>query len=130
MATPQAAASFTQKQGKHALTLYRNLMKLQLRKIPEELRTLGDLYIKQEFRLHLDKANEDQMTKFLVGWTQYEQMLANQLDFSRSVKQMKEVLHNPALDELLNDKLTTDQQDALKDFKNVIYEAEKKKADS
>jgi reverse gyrase len=77
MATPQQAASFTVKQGKQALLLYRNLMKLQLRKIPEELRTLGDLYIKQEFRLHLDKANEDQMKKFLVGWSQYEQMLAN-----------------------------------------------------
>ncbi len=47
-------------------------MKLQMRKVPEELRTLGDLYIKQEFRLHLDKANEDQMTKFLRGWQQYE----------------------------------------------------------
>lgn len=72
MATPQQAASYTLKQGKHALTLYRNLMKLQLRKVPEELRSLGDLYIKQEFRLHLDKADEPQMKKFLIGWEQYE----------------------------------------------------------
>ncbi len=43
---------------------------------------------------------------------------------------MKQVLHNPEVDALLNDKLTTEQQDALKDFKNVIYEAEKKKAES
>ncbi len=77
MASPQQAASFTLKQGKSALTLYRNVMKLQMRKVPEELRTLGDLYIKQEFRLHLDKANEDQMTKFLIGWQQYESMLSN-----------------------------------------------------
>lgn len=83
-------------------------MKLQLRKVPEDLRELGDLYIKQEFRLHLDKANEDQMTKFLMGWQQYETMLTNQLDYSRSTKQMKDVLHNPDVDALLNDKLTED----------------------
>ena len=105
-------------------------MKLQIRKIPEDLRQLGDLYIKKEFRDHLDKADEDQMKKFLIGWGQYEQMLANQLDYSRNVNKMKEVLHNPAVDELLNDKLTGDQQEALKEFKNVIYESEKKKADS
>lgn len=83
-------------------------MKLQLRKVPEDLRELGDLYIKKEFRLHLDKANEDQMTKFLMGWQQYETMLTNQLDYSRSTKQMKDVLHNPDVDALLNDKLTED----------------------
>ena len=43
-------------------------MKLQMRKIPEELRNIGDLMIKQEFRLHLDTATEDQMGKFLIGW--------------------------------------------------------------
>ena len=40
---------------------------------------------------------------------------------------MKEVLHNPEVDKLLSDKLTTEQQDALKEFKDVIYETEKKK---
>jgi len=48
------------------------------------------------------------MEKFLRGWQQYEQMLSNQLDYSRSVKQMKQVLHNPDVDALLNDKLTTE----------------------
>ena len=126
----QQVASFTANQGRQALMLYRNLMKLQMRKVPEDLRQLGDLYIKQEFRLHLDKANEDQMTKFLRSWAQYEQMLAKQLDYSRSTTKMKEVLHNPEVDEMLSDKLTNDQQNALKEFKNVIYETEKKKADS
>lgn len=43
---------------------------------------------------------------------------------------MKQVLHNPEIDALLNDKMTTEQQDAMKDFKNVIYETEKKKAEA
>ena len=68
-------ATYTMLQGRQALLLYRNVMKLQMRKVPQELRALGDLMIKQEFRLHLDKASEDQMTKFLIGWEQYERML-------------------------------------------------------
>jgi hypothetical protein len=35
-------------------------------------------------------------------------MLSNQLDYSRSVKQMKEVLHNPEVDALLSEKLTNE----------------------
>ena len=46
-------------QGRQALSLYRTVMKLQMRKVPEELRSLGDLMIKQEFRLHLDSASEE-----------------------------------------------------------------------
>ena len=46
-----------------------------MRKVPEDLRNLGDLMIKQEFRLHLDSANEDQMGKFLIAWKQYADMI-------------------------------------------------------
>ena len=54
-----------------ALRLYRQIMKLHIRNMPGELRlfgkrilysssfSLGDLYVKQEFRLHLDKASDD-----------------------------------------------------------------------
>ena len=54
-------------------------------------------------------------------------MLANQLDYSRSVNKMKDVLHNPVMDEVLKDKLTGEQQSTLKELKDVIFEAEKKK---
>ena len=51
-----------------------------MRKVPEELRSLGDLMIKQEFRLHLDSASEEQMGKFMIGWQQYATMLDSKLD--------------------------------------------------
>ena len=51
--------SFTFEQGATALRLYRQIMKLHMKKMPNELRLFGDLYIKQEFRLHLDKATPD-----------------------------------------------------------------------
>ena len=54
-------------------------------------------------------------------------MLANQMDHTRSVDKMKEVLHNPLVDQILEDKLTGEQQSTLKELKDVIYEAERKK---
>ena len=60
-----------------------------MRKEPDELRPLGDLMIKQEFRLHLDSATEDQMDKFIRAWTQYASMLDSQLDTTRSMRKMK-----------------------------------------
>ena len=68
MSSPPAVASYTVMQSKQAMRLYRSLMKLQMRKVPEDLRPLGDLMIKQEFRLHLDSATEDQMGKFMIAW--------------------------------------------------------------
>ena len=82
-----ATASFDKCQK--ALRLYRQVMKLHIRNMPNDLRLfgnnfvwvsssyilkylcLGDLYVKQEFRLHLDKATDDQMDKFLIGWQAY-----------------------------------------------------------
>ena len=66
------------------------------------------------------------MTKFLRAWQQYAEMLDKQLDTKRSMKKMKEVLHNPQLDEMLKDKMTEEQQGTLKEFKDVIYESTKK----
>ena len=91
------------------MRLYRSLIKLQKKKIPEDLRAIGDAMIKQEFRLHLDSANADQMSKFIIGWKQYELMLDKQLDTSRSIKKVAEVLHSPEVDESLKDKLTQEQ---------------------
>ena len=48
------------------------------------------------------------------------------MDQSRSMKKMKEALHNPVMDEMLKDKMTGEQQDTLKEFKDVIYDATKK----
>ena len=53
-------------------------------------------------------------------------MLDSQLDSGRSMKKMKEALHNPVLDAMLKDKMTEEQQGTLKEFKDVIYESTKK----
>ena len=96
-------ATYPLQMGYDALRLYRKIMKLHLKKMPEELRNLGDLYVKQEFRLHLDKSDEAQMAKFMLGWEGYhDQMKA--IDMS-SRKQIKKSIMDPSLDEMMKDKL-------------------------
>lgn len=64
------------------------------------------------------------MTKFIGGWVQYEDMLSKQLDNSRKVSKMKEILHDPSVEAVLKDKLTGEQQASLKDLKDAIFETE------
>ena len=64
------------------------------------------------------------MTKFIGGWVQYEDMLSKQLDNSRKVSKMKEVLHDPSVEAVLKDKLTGEQQASLKDLKDAIFETD------
>ena len=93
--------------------------------MPEELRNFGDLYVKQEFRLHLDKSNEEQMGKFLKGWEGYKAQMEG-MDMS-SRKKIKESLFDPSLDEMIKDKLSEEQMSTLHELKEVVYDNEKYK---
>ena len=66
---------------------------------------VGDLYVKQEFRLHLDKATDDQMDKFMNGWESYASQI-KKVDMKKGTKHVKEVLVNPEFDDLLKEKFT------------------------
>ena len=118
-------ATYPITKGYHALRLYREIMKLHLRKMPEELRNFGDLYVKQEFRLHLDKSNEDQMDKFILGWQGYKKQM-EEMDMSTK-KKIKESLMDPSLDEMIKDKLSEEQMSTLHELKEVVYDNEKYK---
>lgn len=56
-------------------------------------------------------------------------MLSSQLDYSRKISNMKQVLHNDEVDAVLKDKLTGEQQASLKELKDAIFETERKKAE-
>ena len=113
-------ATYPLHKGYQCLRLYREIMKLHLQKMPEELRNFGDLYIKQEFRLHLDKSTDDQIDKFIAGWQKYKGDL-ELMDF-RNRRAVKESIFDPRLDEMIKDKLSEEQANALKSFKDTIYE--------
>eukprot|EP00347_Sterkiella_histriomuscorum_P024528 403330795 len=90
------------------------------------LTSTGDLYVKQEFRLHLDKATEDQMDKFLIGWNAYADQI-KLVNPNRPRQEIKKQLVNEEFEVLYKDKFNDEQNQTLKDFKDLIYESEKKK---
>ncbi|KAL5408643.1 hypothetical protein PMIN03_006411 [Paraphaeosphaeria minitans] len=57
------------------IPLYRRLLRAH-RKLPREERTLGDLYVKKEFRAHKDIDNPVHIVGFLSEWQMYAQQLS------------------------------------------------------
>ncbi|EER23953.1 acetate non-utilizing protein 9, mitochondrial [Coccidioides immitis RS] len=56
------------------LLLYRRLLRAH-RKLPQELRLLGDEYVKAEFRAHRNVDNPIHIVGFLTEWQLYAQKL-------------------------------------------------------
>jgi hypothetical protein len=54
--------------------LYRTILRLHRSRLPAMERTLGDQYVKSEFRLHKD-AKPEFVDNFVVEWTKYATML-------------------------------------------------------
>ncbi len=54
-----------------AVTLYRSILKTHARSLPLEMRSLGDAYVKSEFRLHKNVSDEAQLQKFFTEWKDY-----------------------------------------------------------
>ncbi|KAL1953057.1 hypothetical protein VTO42DRAFT_3729 [Malbranchea cinnamomea] len=57
------------------LHLYRRLLRLHRKKLPPDLRLLGDEYVKSEFRAHRNVENPIHIVGFLSEWQLYAQKL-------------------------------------------------------
>ena len=66
------------------LSLYKIILRLHQR-LPLDLKTLGDLYVKSEFKLHKNCA-PDFVPQFVQQWTAYATNLHKQLENSSSEK--------------------------------------------
>lgn len=56
------------------IPLYRALLRVH-RSLPPEMRTLGDAYVKEEFRRHQQVKEMVQIINFLVSWKHYLEQL-------------------------------------------------------
>ncbi|KAF2122534.1 hypothetical protein BDV96DRAFT_451479, partial [Lophiotrema nucula] len=56
------------------IPLYRRILRTH-RKLPIQQRTLGDMYVKAEFRAHRDVDNPVHIIGFLTEWQYYAQQL-------------------------------------------------------
>mmetsp|Transcript_22368 Transcript_22368/g.36101 ORF Transcript_22368/g.36101 Transcript_22368/m.36101 type:complete len:132 (-) Transcript_22368:43-438(-) len=54
-----------------ALTLYRNILRAHKQYLPEDMKVLGDAYVKSEFKLFKSVTNEGQLDEFYTAWNQY-----------------------------------------------------------
>lgn len=61
------------------LSLYRRILRLHRQKLPAQKRTLGDAYVKKEFRDH-QSAKPEFVKSFFQEWTQYCDFVAAQKD--------------------------------------------------
>ncbi|KAI9810816.1 MAG: acetate non-utilizing protein 9 [Pycnora praestabilis] len=80
MATPTAAGSTRGfKPAPMALLppipLYRRILRSHRHKLPNEMRVIGDQYVRSEFRAHRDVENPVHIIGFLTEWQLYAQKL-------------------------------------------------------
>jgi hypothetical protein len=75
-----------------ALNLYRGILRAHNRHLPTEMRSLGDAYVKSEFKLHKSVSKTDQLDNFFVAWEQY-------LDQILQTARRKEAVSAGSLDE-------------------------------
>ena len=59
------------------IPLYRALLKIHNAKLPPELRTMGNAYVKAEFRLH-KTAKPEFVSTFMSQWNDYYDQLSSQ----------------------------------------------------
>ncbi|EQL38036.1 hypothetical protein RJ035_003401 [Blastomyces gilchristii] len=57
------------------LQLYRRLLRVHRKKLPKDMRLLGDEYVKSEFRAHRNVDNPIHIVGFLTEWQLYAQKL-------------------------------------------------------
>ncbi|EEH38139.2 acetate non-utilizing protein [Paracoccidioides lutzii Pb01] len=57
------------------LQLYRRLLRAHRKKLPKDMRLLGDEYVKSEFRAHRNIDNPIHIVGFLTEWQSYAQKL-------------------------------------------------------
>ena len=57
------------------LTLYRRILRLHKAHLPPSLRSLGDSYLRSEFRLHKSVTDQPKLTSFLTEWSRYASKL-------------------------------------------------------
>lgn len=60
------------------IPLYRRLLRAHRKYLPQEMRLLGDEYIKSEFRAHRSTDNPVHIVGFLTEWQLYAQKIEGQ----------------------------------------------------
>jgi hypothetical protein len=81
MASPAAAAARSGSGAAALLSLFRSILRLHRERLPPPMRSMGDTYVKSEFRRHLrGSTTEEQWRVFVAEWQRYAAMLGGSAD--------------------------------------------------
>ena len=103
---------------KQSLFLYRKIWKCHKVCLAGEARMFGNQYVKDEFRLHIERATPQQFDKFLESWNRYIDFMEN------SGMRQVEKSHDMKSEEIpkeLKEKLNEEQEKVMTAFKEAIY---------
>ena len=108
---------------KHTLlvqSLYRAILRTHMR-LPDQLRTVGDSYVKEEFKHH-KQAGPEQTRQFLEEWLRYLECIHSQLEMkTESQHSSIPLLGDDIHDSVLHGAFTNVQRRQLLLLKNEIY---------
>ncbi|KAG2017545.1 acetate non-utilizing protein 9 [Coprinopsis cinerea AmutBmut pab1-1] len=93
------------------IPLYRRILRVH-RNLPPEMRSLGDVYVKSEFRRHQKVTNSGHLLGFLSQWKRY-------LDEMPKGREEAAGYRGKRLDPTVFEKLTEEQLGQLYEFKQA-----------
>lgn len=98
------------------LTLYRNILQLHRSKLPREMRMLGDMYVRDEFRRfqETELSKEKHWPEFETQWTQYLDQVRS--DFGSNSSGIEN--YSGMKKEEVNDAGMTENEEALVELLN------------
>merc|ERR1712065_21573 len=96
------------------LLLYRSIRRLH-RQLPKDLKDLGDLYVREEFRAILNTTNENQINSFFKQWENYQETLIAQQKQNQVSNANK---YGVSLNDNQLDSLSNEQKDQLSALKS------------
>jgi hypothetical protein len=73
-----------------AVSLYRRLLKAHKQCLPDEMRRLGDTYVKTEFRLHRNVTSPKIIATFISQWTEY----LSHIEMQNGMQQISHLLND------------------------------------
>jgi len=102
------SAAIAMVEGAVSASRVRGLFKMCLRlhrSLPHAMRSIGDAYVREEFRRHKDVKGEEAKV-FLQAWTKYAVTLRTQLDAKGQQNTFGEGLSSSLLDALSEEQIT------------------------
>jgi hypothetical protein len=86
-----------------SIQLYRSILRAH-RKLPRDIRIIGDSYVKNEFHLHKKITSEREISQFGNAWKQYLSVVQQQsLKYGKDLGNREKLVLSPEQEEKLNE---------------------------